>query len=56
MSRPIGIDDELWFGKHEGRTVGEVLEDDPVYIQWLADNMDYMDFDAEVLELLGKHR
>ncbi len=35
IDRAVVID----FGKHKGRTVGEVLDSDPDYIRWAAENI-----------------
>jgi len=36
------------FGKHKNKTIGELLDIDPWYISWLAENTD-MDFDHDIL-------
>ena len=33
------LDDELSFGKYKGKTVEEVLEDDPTYLRWCLENV-----------------
>ena len=31
----LELDTELEFGKHQGLSVSDILEDDPQYIEWL---------------------
>lgn len=33
------LDDELSFGKYKGKTVEEVLEEDPHYLKWAMENV-----------------
>lgn len=35
--KPLGMNSVLHFGKHRDQTVREVLDEDPTYINWLAD-------------------
>ena len=44
-------DDVLRFGKYRGRTMSEVLSEDPDYLNWLADE-EIVDFSEEMLEEL----
>lgn len=32
--------DKIGFGKYKGKTVQEILEDDPTYVRWLIDNVE----------------
>ena len=50
--KPMGLDDIFTFGKHSGDQLEDVIEDDPGYIEWLAN--DGFEFDNEALELLSK--
>lgn len=34
---------ELWFGKHKGETVGDVMESDPGYLSWCVENIDWFE-------------
>lgn len=34
------LDSCLEFGKYQGETVRDILEDDPEYIEWLIDTFD----------------
>jgi hypothetical protein len=49
----MGLDDVFMFGKHDGLTVEEVIEDDPYYICWCCHN-DVVEFDEEVHEMISK--
>lgn len=37
------------WGKHEGETFQEVLEDDPNYLSWVYENCQFIDSDLENL-------
>jgi hypothetical protein len=38
----VGLDNkELTFGKYKGSTPLQVAEEDPAYIVWMYDNLDY---------------
>lgn len=50
----MGLDSIFTFGKHIGQQLEDVIEDDPSYIAWLAN--DEFEFDEEVLELLTKKK
>ncbi len=52
MSDYYGMEDELGFGKHKGKTVAEVLDEDPSYIKWAIEN-NVTAFDDEVLDELA---
>lgn len=39
------------FGKHQGKHIDEVIEDDPKYIQWAVDNLNFS-IDEECEEFL----
>jgi Exodeoxyribonuclease X-like C-terminal len=43
----------MTFGKHNGSTLGEVLDKDPEYICWLLDNTSFK-MDKECLDILFK--
>jgi len=49
----MGLDDLFKFGKHEGKQLEDVIEDDPDYVEWLA-TMNVVSFDCEALELISK--
>ena len=49
---------KLGFGKHKGKTVEEILEDNPTYIRWCINNIETFvmspEDTKEVLELAYK--
>ena len=51
--KTFALDDDLTFGKHKGKQVEDVVQDEPDYIRWLMEN-GAADFDNEVIEKLEK--
>ena len=47
------LDSEFRFGQHKGEQLEDVVEDDPEYVRWLAEEKDFY-FDDEVYEALEK--
>jgi hypothetical protein len=45
---------ELDFGKHKGKTLQEVFEDNPGYIDWCLKNVGFFEVDEETLDDLEK--
>ena len=41
------------FGKHEGEQVEDLLDDDPGYLTWCAENEAVL-FEEECLEIMGR--
>ena len=53
-SADLGVDDRLNFGKHRGKLIGDILEDDPSYLAWVVDeNIRAIEFDEEVMQELS---
>ena len=48
----IGVDDELTFGKHKGKLLGEVIEHDPAWIKWAIENIATFEVSDEALAAL----
>lgn len=42
------LDDVLKFGQYKGSTIEEVLHNDPKYLLWLIDNIEWFDLDTEI--------
>ena len=40
----------LWFGKHKGQTVKEVLNEDAQYLYWAYQNIDNIQMDEKLLK------
>ena len=47
------MDDAMTFGKHKGTEIEEILDDDPEYLKWAAENTD-TEFDAEVMDKISR--
>jgi len=47
------LDSEFKFGKHKGEQLEDVIEDDPDYVRWLAEEKNF-DFDEEVYDALER--
>ena len=43
------LDTEFTFGKYEGKTVKEILEIQPTYLDWCAINLDHFYISEEIL-------
>jgi hypothetical protein len=41
----------LPFGRYKGETIAQVLKDDPFYLVWANDEVDWLDLDHKILEL-----
>ena len=46
------LDTPLAFGKYKGRTVEDVLEEDPAYLLWAAENVESFDVDAALQDAI----
>lgn len=44
------LDTEFTFGKYEGKTVRDILEIQPTYLDWCAINLDHFYISEEVIE------
>ena len=51
-SNILSMDSIFTFGKYEGEQVEDVLEEDPSYIKYMAE--EGLNFDEEVLELVAR--
>jgi uncharacterized protein (DUF3820 family) len=47
-------DVEMPFGKHKGETLGEILQTDPTYLDWLQDADIRSDSLAEAIEEMNE--
>lgn len=48
------LTDKMNFGKYRNRTIQEVIEDDPTYIEWALDNVDWFELDDEAMDVYEK--
>lgn len=44
------LDTEFTFGKYEGKTVKEIIEIQPTYLDWCAINLDHFFISDEIIE------
>jgi hypothetical protein len=54
MNKVMNLDDVLNFGKHNGKTVEEVLKIDPQYLDW-ADDKDIIHLNDGLKETVSIH-
>jgi len=50
--RYLSLDDELPFGKHEGKTIQELIIEEPSYLIWMAENLNSWKFDNEAWRII----
>lgn len=50
MIYPANLNTKFDFGKHKGKTVEEVCDDDPSYVEWCIDNVDDFELDNEAYD------
>jgi len=49
MKKKLQKSDKLSFGKHKGRSIRWILENDPQYIRWIFDNkIQSIEFDPKI--------
>lgn len=49
----LTLEDTMKFGKHCGETISQVVDENPSYIRWIIENVDYIAFDMDVIEKLN---
>lgn len=42
------LDDVIDFGKYKNKTIREIIDDDPDYIEWALDETDNFGFDLDL--------
>jgi hypothetical protein len=52
--KTLSLESIITFGKHHDKQVEDVIEDDPGWCRWLAENSTTYEFDNEALEALQK--
>ncbi|QWY83482.1 hypothetical protein [Rhizobium phage RHph_X2_28B] len=45
------LHEKLTFGKHKGKCIYEVLSEDPGYLIWANDNVEWLCISSEILDL-----
>lgn len=48
------LDIAMQFGKHKGRSVEDVLADDPQYLLWALENVDSFEVDAALQDAIER--
>jgi hypothetical protein len=43
--KEFSLSDKLTFGKYKGYTIEEILEDDPSYLEWAIDEIEWFELD-----------
>ena len=47
-------EDVIWFGRHKGKTVQQLMEGNPLDLQDIIDTTEHTDFDDDFLNLLDE--
>ena len=50
MNYPASLNSKFDFGKHKGKNVAEIIENEPTYIKWCIENIDNFELDNEAYE------
>ena len=45
-----GLADKINFGKHRGKTIKDVIENDPTYIEWMLDTVEAVEFEDTAMK------
>lgn len=48
---PKHFNDPMPFGKYKGKTIGDIIQEDPSYLSWCVDNLSF-ELDDECIELM----
>ena len=48
----LTLNDTLTFGKYKGDVIQDVIKDDPDYLAWACDEIEWFDLDEEAVEAL----
>lgn len=54
MPRSYDLDSALDFGKYKGRTVEDVLDEDPAYLLWALENVERFETDKAVQDAITR--
>lgn len=49
---PLGINDRIGFGGYSQSTIGEIIDDDPTYLEWALDEVNGFQLSDRARELL----
>ena len=48
----LSLNSTMTFGKYEGKTVEQIIAQQPSYIEWVIENINYVAFDDDVVSKL----
>lgn len=48
------LTDQITFGKHNGLTIQEIINEDVTYIEWCIDTIDRFELDDKAMEVYKK--
>lgn len=51
-NKTFTIDDIITFGRYKGEYISDIIKDDPNYLAWCIDSIDWFDVDAYLEELI----
>jgi len=54
-TKKFSLSDKLTFGKHKGCTIEEIIEDDPGYLEWAIDEIEWFELDEVAARKLEKN-
>jgi len=49
----LSLQSTMPFGKYQGQTIKQIIDENRGYVEWLINNIDNMAFDEKVLEILS---
>ena len=52
MSRIFDTDTVIIFGKYKGKTILEIWDEDPNYIEWMVDSFHDDEFSTRLMDLI----
>ena len=51
IKAPLGLDYIFTFGKCKGQSIEEVIDNEPSYVIWCSENIDWFDLDTDVYDM-----
>ena len=55
----MNLNGKLNFGKHKGKTINQILEEEPTYIRWCLENIDWFKLseeDEKTVQILSEYQ
>lgn len=53
MKKEFSLEDKLAFGKYKGYLIEEIIDDDPNYIEWAIDEIEWFKLDQNATKKLN---